>query len=270
MKFQYIFRLIIIPAFFLAFSSCQKVIQIDLNSADPHIVIEGNINDQPAPYTIKISRTVNFDQNNIFPHVTGAQVIITDNTGLVDTLKEVSSGIYQTTKTIGYPGYTYNLSVKTDGNTYISSGTMPSPVTIDTLTVQTTPGSGPGSGGKPNKQIRVLFKDQPGVVNYYRIVLKVNDSILNAIRVVTDQFRDGENFNVAVRGEDYQINSGDSIKVYLQTIDKKIYDYFRALDNQGGGIQQSGSPANPPTNLSGDALGYFNVYSVRTKTIRVP
>ena len=36
--------------------SCTKVINVNLNSAAPDIVIEGNVNDGPGPYQVKLSQ----------------------------------------------------------------------------------------------------------------------------------------------------------------------------------------------------------------------
>ena len=273
MRQSQILNLCILAIILLSLPSCQKVIQVDLNSVDPRLVIEANISDQPGPYIVKLSRTVNFDEDNIFPAVTAARIIISSNTGQPDTLSETSAGIYKTHSLQGVPGTTYNLSVLAGENTYQSTGAMNLPVDIDTLIVQNTtggPGSGgPGAGGK-NKQVKVLFKDPAGFVNFYRLVMKVNDSVLNSIQVTTDQFRDGENFTVTMRMEKSEIHPGDSVRVYLQNIDKKMYDYFRALSSEGGPMQQSGTPSNPPNNLTGGALGYFNVYAITSKAIKVP
>ena len=268
-----ILNLCILAISLLSITSCQKVIQFDLNSADPKLVIEANISDQPGPYLVKLSRTINFDEDNIFPALTAARIIISNTTGQVDTLSETSAGIYQTHFLQGVPGTTYHLNVSSGDITYQATGTMNFPVNIDTLIVQNAsggPGSGgPGAGGK-NKQVKVLFKDPAGFVNFYRLVMKVNDSVLNSIQVTTDQFRDGENFTVTMRTEEFKIYPGDSVWVYLQTIDKKMYDYFRALSSEGGPMQQSGTPSNPPNNLTGGALGYFNVYAITSKAIKVP
>src|SRR5580698_1411472 len=100
---------------------CQKVINIDLNSASPAIVIVGNINDQPGPYTVTLSQTVNFSQPNTFPAVSGAFISIADNTGFIDTLFETSvPGTYNTKKIMGMPGRTYTLKVIAGGQTYTS------------------------------------------------------------------------------------------------------------------------------------------------------
>ena len=97
----------------LALFSCQKIIQVDLNSSAPKVVIEGSINDQPGPHIVKVSKTVNFDQTNVFPGVTGATVTISDDAGNTETLAEAAPGIYQASVITGVAGRTYTLSVAT-------------------------------------------------------------------------------------------------------------------------------------------------------------
>ena len=82
----------------IALNSCQQVVSIDLNKADPHIVIEGIVSDQQGPYAVKISKTGNyFEPSLYFPPVSGAQIVITDDKGQRDTLKEVDQGTYFST-----------------------------------------------------------------------------------------------------------------------------------------------------------------------------
>src|SRR5580692_11732163 len=112
-------------------TSCQKVINIDLNSASPAIVIVGNVNDQPGPYTVTLSQTVNFSENNTFPPVTGAFITIADNAGTTDTLIESPPGTYNTKKLVGVDGRTYTLKVIANGQTYTSTSIMPQAVPFD-------------------------------------------------------------------------------------------------------------------------------------------
>ena len=65
-----------------ALYSCKKVVQIDLNSANPQIVIVGEITDTTGPYGVYITKTVNFSDSNSYPHVSGATVQITFSAGI--------------------------------------------------------------------------------------------------------------------------------------------------------------------------------------------
>src|SRR5688572_5999961 len=121
---KYSFFLSILCA--IIFSSCEKVIDLDLNSKDPKIVIEGIIDDQPGPYLVRISTSIDYDEANNFPAVTGAQVIINDSQSGNDTLDEIAPGLYQTTSLQGISGHAYTLSVlTTSGKSFMSSATMP-------------------------------------------------------------------------------------------------------------------------------------------------
>src|ERR1041384_7041793 len=53
-----------IPLILLALvaASCEKVIDIDLNTADKKYVIEGNLTDKPGTARVLISQTKNFDE----------------------------------------------------------------------------------------------------------------------------------------------------------------------------------------------------------------
>ena len=57
---KYIAFLVPLVVFLSILSSCKKVVQLNLNSSLPHIVIQGDIYDHVGPYTIQISRSVNF------------------------------------------------------------------------------------------------------------------------------------------------------------------------------------------------------------------
>ncbi len=261
-----IFNLLLVV---LVFSSCEKVVNIDLNSKDPQIVIEGNINDQPGPYTIKLTNTANFDELNNFPSVSGASVIISDDFGNSETLTETSAGIYSTSTIQGTIGRTYTLKVTANGKEYSAVSKMSSSVILDTLTIvteQTPKGS--------NKTIYVNFIDPIGVDNYYRFIKIINGVTQKSIYVEDDLLKDGEAINqpLFARGQDEtKLKPGYNVTIVMQSVDKNVYDYFRTLLqlSSSGLINQSASPANPLSNISNGALGYFNACSVTSKTIIV-
>lgn len=243
--------------------SCQKVISVDLNSAAPNIVIEGNISDQDGAYEVKISKTVNFDQTNTFPPVTGAGVTISDNFGNSEKLTEILPGTYHTSVIRGIPGRTYTLNVTINGEEYTASSTMPYSVNIDSLSLENM------SFGRDNsKVVDVHFKDSAGVKNYYRFVELRNGVVQKHIFLIEDRLRDGSEVTSSLFADNDTLNIGDSVTVLLQCIDKNVYDYFRsAAQITGSGGPQSASPSNPLTNLSNGALGYFSAYAVRSKKI---
>jgi hypothetical protein len=238
-------------------TSCQKVVDIDLNASNPALVIEAYLSDQSLD-TVFLSKTVNYDELNIFPPVSGATVKISDDSGNIYILPEILPGTYVASGIAGVPGRSYSLEIITAGITYSSASTMPEPVQIDSLFLQT------GYFGDRNLNIR--FNDAPGIDNYYRLVYRINRSTDKSIHIADDGLRDGEDINYSIHLDNEEGIPGDTITVYLQCIDKQVYDYFRTLlQLRRGG--QSAAPANPLSNISSDVLGYFSAYSVRSKAL---
>ncbi len=140
--------------------SCKKVIQIDLNSAAPQIVIAGNITDTTGPYAVYITKTVNFSDPNSYPPVSGATVQVTDsNTAKTYPFAEVSPGHYASDGALhGQSLHTYLLSVNAEGKTYTASSTMPVLVPLDSISFV----ANPDIKNKNAIDAVVNFQDPPG------------------------------------------------------------------------------------------------------------
>ncbi|MCD6010771.1 MAG: hypothetical protein K0Q79_633 [Flavipsychrobacter sp.] len=245
----------------LVLFSCQKVVKVDLNSAAPKVVIEANISDEPGPYTVNVSRSVNFDQTNIFPGVAGATVMLSDDAGNTETLTELSPGVYKTTVLTGTPGRTYTLSVTTGGVTYTAISKMNGPVVIDSINAQ--------KGFFSNRRLmHVYFTDPDTVKNWYKIIETVNDSVQRDIFITSDILREGQQLEEILFTEaepEDSLTKGDSVTIALQSIDEGVYEYFRMLVPITEGSDPGSTPANPKSNFNNGALGYFNAYSVKRK-----
>ena len=256
------------------FSGCQQVVSVDLNTANPRIVVEGTIKDQPGPYSVFLSMTGSyFDTTLVDPPISHAQVVITDDLGNRDTLKEVISGAYQSSKLIGVSGRTYTLTVKADSKEYMATSSMPLKVFIDSL--YAVPRH--SVGGESGYDIYVVFKDPPELGNYYRInarssaVIPADSIDGRRYRLFTDKLTNGNEMTERIRAG-RNVSSGDTITIELCTIDKASYDYYHTLSDilSSDRSPTSLSPANPNSNISGDALGYFAAFTVDTKKIIIP
>ncbi len=235
--------------------SCKKVINVNLNSVAPQIVIEGNVTNAYAPYQVQITQTVNFSASNVFPAVSGALVKITDNTAAItDTLKETSAGVYTTNIIKGIPGHTYQLYVVALGQTYTAISTMPQPVLLDSVSFQRS-----NLFGKTNINPTVNFQDPAGITNYYifreYIKGKINTYAFD------DRLSDGKYISLQLYTDSLFV--GDTANIQMNCVDKNIYNYFNALgQNLTGGNNQPISPSNPVSNISNNALGYFNAGTI--------
>lgn len=255
---------IIIVSFF--FTSCEKVIDIDLNNSAPQIVIEGNISDELGPYTVKLSKTVNYSSQNIYPPVTGAVVIISDNSGITDTLAETIPGSYQTHSITGVQGRTYTLKVITEGKQYQAVSTMPYKVNLDSVqfNLYTEP-------GESEKTLAVvpLYLDPVEFGNSYRFFFSANGKEDKTYQVSNDNIGNGSINQQPFFSDDIKFRKGDTVKVTMLCIDVNTYNYYYTLSQIGGsGLIGGATPSNPPGNISGDkALGIFSAYTTQTKTV---
>lgn len=251
---------LLISAF--ALTSCEEVIDVDLNTTDPKIVIEGSVTDQAEPFKVSINKTVNFDQANEYPAVSGALVTISDGTQTF-TLNETAPGVYKTSDAQkGEPGRTYHLRVEAEGQVFEARSEMSALVKFDSLWQDKL-----NLGGQEAITVVSGYQDPLGLGNYYRFVLWRNGSILSDIDVRDDKNSDGRTISqpIFVLSEDLEVN--DTIRVEMQTIDKPIYKYFYALAASAGNGPNASVPGNPVSNLSGGALGYFSAHTSQEKTV---
>ncbi len=244
-------------------SACRKDIHLNLQNASGLLVVEGNINDQPGPYLIQLSRTVTFyDQDTIVP-VSGAAISVTDNAGNYDSLIEVTPGYYYTTSLTGTVGRTYHMHARVDGKDYDATGTMQPAVPIDSIGIN-------GSIFSGNPRGFIQFDDPAGVVNYYRTILYLYQYVdagatatqhvkQHKVTVLNDRLNDGLTVQSNVRA-DYGIDQGDTLQVELDVIEKSVYDYWYTVNNSTTS-SNTAAPANPPSNISNGALGYFSAHS---------
>lgn len=254
----------------LSVTSCQKVINVDLNDAAPRIVIEGLITDGPGPYSISISKSGSyFNQPDLFP-VSGAEVIITDNTGSVDTLNEIKKGLYVTLFTRGIPGRTYTLKVISDNMEYTGSSTMLSHVHLDSLSLRRNQDQhfdlGMDNRNEENVELDCFFRDPPEK-NYYRIKVFTNDTIrTDSYRLYDDQYTNGMETGLRIT----HASANHTYRIELLSLDKATFGFYRTLEDLLHSNPIFGStPANPNTNLSNGALGYFGACAVSAQTIFV-
>ena len=253
----------------LAITGCQKVINVDLNEAAPRIVIEGLITDRRGSYTLTISKSGSYFNQPALQTISGAIATITDDLNITDTLKESGPGVYYTTKLRGFPGRTYNLKVIAEDVEYDALSTMMSHVNIDSLKLFKSSSQRFDFGGnqnEPHYEIHCFFKDPPEK-NFYRIRVFKNDSIdTQNYRLYDDQYTN--NYFTELRVSSASV--GNTYRIELLSLDKSTYGYFRTLADLIFTNPFFGStPANPNSNLSNGALGYFGACAISSRTIVV-
>lgn len=250
----------------LCCASCQKVISLKLNNSSPQLVIEGNLTDIYGIQYVVISKSVPFTATSNFPPVTGASVSITDDsTGYVFKFHEDTAGLYSYYPMVGYAGRKYTLTVKTGGQTYTASSTMPKLVNLDSLTAKIS------SFGKNNlRTITANYQDPAQAANQYRFVMLVNHKQTGTIFTYDDSFTNGRYVRQDLFENGTDINYHDTVTVEMQCIDRGMYEYWYSLSQQQGNGPGGGTtPSNPPSNFNNNALGYFSAHTSQSKVIVV-
>tara|TARA_R110002049_G_scaffold273751_8_gene451601 strand:- start:1778 stop:2500 length:723 start_codon:yes stop_codon:yes gene_type:complete len=238
-------------------------------------VIEANISDQAGPYTVTLSETGDFYLSNDFPAVHAEVVILSDENGNRDTLKEVKPGSYQTTFIQGVRGVIYTLEVKYKGTSYMASSRIPDQIiSIDSLYTEFLEESILQDEGY---YASIYAQDLPNVENYYRYKVFVNGEVYifdedtdeeeedDNLYLDQDKFFDGQYYNITFP---QNLKLGDSVSVELYNINKASYDYYKTLI-EAIGASGVAAPSNPISNFNNNALGNFNAYVFSRKTVRV-
>ncbi|MBW4888923.1 DUF4249 domain-containing protein [Mucilaginibacter sp. HMF5004] len=254
-------QFLFIIASLLLFASCTKEIHLDLDNKSGNIVIEGNVTNQPGPYYVRITKSVAFTETNQYPPITNAIVIISDNTGQIDTLRYVADGNYKTTRLVSMPGRTYNLRILAQGLIYTAKSTMPQTVALDSLVQRSF-----SIGGKVNYNILPIFTDPAPLGNRYLFILSVNARKDKTLQAFSDNINNGvvnQRELMTPSDDDKKVNINDMVHIEMQCIDQDIYSYYTGLIQISGSSGPGGSvtPANPPSNISNGALGYFSAHT---------
>lgn len=260
---HHIFMLVMITAF----SACEEVIDIDLNNADPKLVVEGWIYNTPGPYEIKLSKSTNYFDNATPPAVENALVIISENNIVFDTLKMTKPGIYETQKIMqGIVGATYRLKIFYNNEVYESIATMKPLAALDSITYRYESGSVFRDEGY---YISVHFQDPPAAGDYYRWKFYQNNKIHKPKNLLytSDNLFNGNYFSFEFR---YNFNLNDTIRVEMFSIEKNMYEYLSGLDEQENtGDLFDTPPGNAQGNISNGALGYFGASAIEVKEVVV-
>jgi hypothetical protein len=237
------------------FSSCEKVIELDLQNTKPIIVIEGSVSNRFENQFVRISKTIDFTKTNTFGGLKGAKVSLSSSSGLKVDFFEVEDGLYKSPEFKGIPGNTYKLEVLAEGKVYSANSTMPLVVTPDSLRFKKL-----SFFGSTNIFPAVYYKDPQGIQNQYRYLLKINSKELQDF-VSEDRFNDGNEVSDLIFNEGEDIKSGDTIHVEMQSIDRNVFKYYFALKQIKGEGGPPVAPANPNSNFNNGALGIFSAHT---------
>ena len=256
--------------------SCEDVIEIELNGVDPAIVIEASISDDGSVSSAIITKSTDFFEPGDYEQVSNAIVTISDNAGNSYQMIEVDDGEYVTDLITGQSGSTYSIEVNAEGQIYNAESSMPVKILLDSLSLELAHSRPNEKEGAERYYLHVYFKDPPGIDNYCRFRIIVENELLTGFIVYEDKFTDGNDIDVRIilDNKELNLNIGDLIEVELLSIDKAGFDFYKTANsvNASGGSNgrpssTGAAPSNPVTNWNNKALGFFSAYTVSNDSI---
>lgn len=257
------------------FASCETIVDIPLDTANPKLVIDANILWQKgtsgSTQKIKLTTTTNFYSSAI-PVVSGATVIVTNSTNTIFTFTEIpNTGEYVCTNFNPVINESYTLNIQYAGQNYTATEKLLATPTIDTIAQTTVPGF-----GGDVIQVKFFFQDNGAEINNYLIGIKNPAVVAPAYRAQKDEFFQGNQMFGFYSDED--LKAGDQLFFSLEGISLRYYNYMEKLTNIAG--SGGGSPfSTPPATLRGNIinqsnendypLGYFHLSEIDTRNYTV-
>lgn len=266
------FGVFLIAPLLLASAACEDVINIDLDNVEPRFIIEGTITDQPGPYYVIITKSTDYFNPSDPPPVSEAVITVSDNLGNTDTFTETLPGLYASDSLEGIPGRTYYLSVSIEDETFEAISTMPQPLEVDSLGIEYQPGDEVIEEDE-GYLLHCYFHDPADRDDYARIRIHQNGILSDNMYLYDGDWSDGNYIDYNYFWEVYDF--ADTVNVTLRTINHETLIYYITLmeivaTDDGGGGMFTGVPANPNTNLTNGALGYFATYTVWRDSLIMP
>lgn len=246
---------------FLLFAACEKVIELPLKQVEPRIVIEGNIDDANLEQLVKISRSAPFEEASGQLFVSGASVRVVSSEGRVIQFNEMEPGHYVARGFKGVSGRSYRLEVEHEGQQYRAISTMPSRVSVDSIGFSESTFM-----DRSFRTVNVLFQDPEEEKNFYRFIVRPVDGKQQYSFIYNDRFNNGKKVVYNLSTVDMELKPRDSLFLDVITVDESTYAFWKGIQDQNPGAS---NPANPPTNLSNGALGYFSAHTLKTIKLQV-
>nr|WP_315196526.1 DUF4249 family protein [uncultured Flavobacterium sp.] len=238
--------------------SCEEVVNVDLETATPKLVIDASIKWEKGTtgsiQKIKLTTTTDYYSTTI-PVATGAIIAVT-NTSLstpatFQFIENGQTGEYICNNFNPVIGNVYALTIIYKGQTFTStSAFMASPV------IQSTEQSiKPGFEGKDVYEIKFHFQDNGSEDNFYLVKAKNKNIAYPEYGVLTDEFSQGNTMFAFYR--DDKLEKGDIIEFSLQGITEKYSNYMDKLLSIAG--SDGGGPfATAPATLRGNIINKTN------------
>lgn len=268
-------KIMLLPFVALLITGCEKVVNADLKTAAPRLVVEASIDwvKNTAGNEQKIVLTTTTDYySSEFPSVSGAVITVTNAANTVfNFVEKPGTGQYICNNFLPVIGEAYNLKIVLKGETYTATETFtPVPKIEDNIEQN-------DKGGEAGDEMEITFyyQDDASKKNAYLSSISHPHTAFPELEVEDDEFTNGN-----LNSESYsheKLKAGDRVDIKLYGISKSYYNYMFKL------IVASGNDGNPfptipsavrgnivnQTNSNNYAFGYFRLAEVATKSYTI-
>lgn len=251
----------------LIVTSCEDVIDLNLNTSEPRLVIDASINwlkgTNGAEQDIKLSLTAPYFDDTVTP-ANGAIVFVTDSANnQFDFVEDGNTGVYKNNSFIPTLNETYTLSIIYNSQNYVAVETLKSVVPIDFVEQKDN-----GGFSGEETELKAFYTDPMDEENYYFFEFN-NSQKIPSLEVYKDEFTNGNQIFGFYSEED--LKAGDEILIRNYGISKRFYEFMFVLlqqnSDEGGGPFET-QPATVrgncinTTNPENFPLGYFRLSEV--------
>jgi hypothetical protein len=243
---------------------CEEVVDVDLNTAPPRLVIEASINwlrDTPGNIqAVKLSTTTDYFSEEI-PPVTDALVSVTNSEGTTFTFTQIEEpGLYICTDFVPVLNENYTLTVVYDGETYTSTERL-----LATPEVKRVEQRNDGGVLGDEVEVKFFFDDIQNETNFYFLGIFDPYKVIPEYGVLEDRFfENNEMFGLYFSEE---LKTGDTLTFTMNGVSQNYFNYLNILLAQAG---NNAGPFSTPTstvrgniinqtNFDNFALGYFRL-----------
>jgi hypothetical protein len=287
------FRLLTLLLLATIGSSCNDVIDLQVENNDPKLVVEAQLTNTASLQTVNLTESQAYFNNGPRPVniATGATVNVTDTKGNVFVFEQskdkegklTQAYTYNSSKVFGVVGETYTLNITYKGQSYKASSVLRPVPKIDSLNyffTKATPNPGaPTDALKEGFQVEFFARDFKGIgdcyylrgISYSKTKKEWDPTGFQTIydaAFAPGSKTDNLTFILPIRRaiSTGLLAEGDSIRVDLRSTTFEHYEFLRSAitetNNQG---LFATPPATIPTNVKNvnangpKAMGFFNI-----------
>lgn len=260
--------------FLFTFSSCEKVVDLDLPKGESLPYVDAWITDRPGTQTIRLLKSVAYlDEQSPSP-IPDAQVSVTDiNTGQTfDFNYSNGSYVYQPSdnQPIGAVGHSYRLRIEWQGDVFEATDHLSRVTTVDSIAMEYREEDGQEKEGY---YAELFARDLAGATDYSWIRTYRNGAINTHVSEMLaidgsyeENLADGFLFIPPLRegitSSEKPYQRGDEVKVLIRSLSKETYGFMELVVEQlnNGGLFAK-VLVNVPGNLQNqNASGTKKIY----------